>query len=68
MSIAQAEKAPWLTASALPSERSEHLGVLSSLVDATLGVVTDAILQMETWRKEQDDPQTQYLRFREDFL
>lgn len=68
MSIAQAEKAPWLTASALPSERSEHLGVLSSLVDATLGVVTDAILQMETWRKEQDDSQTQYLRFREDFL
>lgn len=56
MSIAQAEKASQLTAPALPfRECSEHPGVLSSLVDAIL----DAILQMETWRKEQDDPGTQ---------
>lgn len=55
-----AEKAPRLTAPALPfRECLEHPGVLSSLVDAILRVITDAILQMETWRKEPDDPGTQ---------
>lgn len=40
-------------------ECSEHPGVPGSLVDAILGVITDAISQMETWRKEQHDPGTQ---------
>lgn len=40
-------------------ECSEHPGDLSSLVDAILRVIIDTILQIETWRKEEDNPGTQ---------
>lgn len=35
-------------------ECSQHLRVLRSLVDAILGVIINAILWMEKWRKEED--------------
>lgn len=38
-------------------ECSQHLRVLRSLVDAILGVIINAILWMEKWRKEEDGQQ-----------
>lgn len=35
-------------------ECSQHLRVLRSLVDAILGVIINAILWMEKWRKKED--------------
>lgn len=57
LSTSQAESASQAMIPSHLLECSQHLRVLRSLVDAILGVIINAILWMEKWRKEEDGQQ-----------